>query len=286
MAILVPVTAFSVMNVIVKIARLQALAFAFYRLWIGAAIMLAVLYATGRRLSWSTVRRVAPSGVLFGANLAFFFAALKATSVADVLIIAALQPALTLLVAGRLFGERVTTQHLVWTGVSLVGVALVIVGSSGSPAWSLRGDLLAVGALLAWTTYWLLSKRVRQTVPAFEYMTAVTVAAAVVVTPLALLSGQGLRVRWQDWLWLLVFVAGAQAGHTLLAWSHAQVDVSVSSVLILAEPVIAAVAALVFLGEPLAWLSVAGGLIAVLAVAAVARRATREHRVAPEIAPT
>ena len=225
--------------------------------------------------------------MLFGASLCFFFSAIKLTSVADVLIVAALQPALTLLVARPMFGERVTSHEIVWTAVSLVGVVLVILGSSGTPAWSLKGDLLAVGALLAWTVYWLVSKRTRQTLPALDYMTAVTVIAALVVTPVALGSGESFAIRWQDWLWLLLFVAGAQGGHSILAWSHAQVDVTISTLLILAEPVISAVAALLILGEPLPALSIAGGLVTVLAVGMVIRRATRsakEETVPPEVA--
>jgi inner membrane transporter RhtA len=152
--------------------------------------------------------------------------------------------------------------------------------------WSLKGDLLALGALLAWTVYWLISKRVREGIPALEYMSAVTLTAAVVVTPVALLSGQSFAVRWQDWAWLVFFVAGAQGGHSLLAWSHAQVDVSISSLLILVEPVLSPVAALIILGEPLPALSIAGGLLAVSAVGMVIRRATRSPQdVPPEIAP-
>ncbi len=287
LAILGPISLFSLMNVIVKSTHLGALPFAFYRLWMGTLVMLVVLAVTGRRLSWTTLRRAAPSGVLFGANICLFFSALKLTSVADVLILAALQPALTLTVAGPLFGERVTAHEVAWTAVSLLGVVLVIVGSSGTPVWSLKGDLLALGALFAWTSYWLMSKRVREHIPALEYMTAVTLTAAVVVTPVALLSGQSFAARWQDSLWLVFFVAGAQGGHSLLAWSHAQVDVSISSLMILVEPVLSPVAALVILGEPLPALSIAGGLLAVLAVGMVIRRATRTAKVevSPEIAP-
>jgi drug/metabolite transporter (DMT)-like permease len=287
LAVLGPIAAFSVMNVVIKISHLAALTFAFYRLWMGAVVMIAVLAVTGRRLSWAIVRRAAFPGALFGVNLCFFFTALKLTSVADVLIIAALQPAITLMVAGPLFGERVTRHEVGWTVVSLGGVVLVVAGSSGTPVWSLEGDLWAVAALLAWTTYWLLSKRIRREVPALEYMTAVTVTAALVVTPVALLSGQSLAARWQDLLWLILFVAVAQGGHSLLAWSHVQMDVSISSLLILAEPVISAVAALIFLGEPLPALSIAGGVIAVLSVGVVIRRATRADReaVPPEVAP-
>jgi drug/metabolite transporter (DMT)-like permease len=287
LAVIGPIAAFSVMNVVIKISQLEALVFAFYRLWLGAVLMIALLLVIGRRLSWPIVRRSIPSGILFGANLCFFFTALKLTSVADVLIVAALQPALTLLVAGPLFGEQVTAHDVAWTAVSLGGVVLVVLGSSGTPEWSLEGDMWAVAALFAWTTYWLLSKRIRQEIRALEYMTAVTIVAAIVVTPVALLSGQSFAVRWQDFLWLILFVATAQAGHSLLAWSHAQVDVSISSLLILGEPVISAVAALIFLGEPLPPLSIVGGIVAVLAVGVIVHRATRaqDEAASPEVAP-
>ena len=286
-AIVGPITVFSVMNVVVKIVRAPALTFGFYRLWLGAAVMLAVLWLSGRRPSWAAIRRSIPSGVLFGLNLVFFFSAIKRTSVADVLILAALQPALTLLVAGPLFGERVGAYQVVWTGVSLGGVAMVIVGSSGTPVWSLAGDLLAVGSLVVWTTYWLLSKRVRRSVPAIEYMATVTIVAAAFITPVWLFSGQPATMRWQDWLWILLFVGGAQAGHSILAWSHEQIDVSISSLLTLIEPAISAVAALIFLGEPLPALSIGGGVVAIVAVGAVVRRATRrdEDELSPEVAP-
>jgi drug/metabolite transporter (DMT)-like permease len=94
-------------------------------------------------------------------------------------------------------------------------------------------------------------------------------------------------MRWGDVWWLVLFVAGAQGGHSLLAWSHAQVDVSISALMILIEPVISPVAALIFLDEPLPALSIAGGLLAVLAVGEVIRRATTHAKgdVPPEVAP-
>jgi drug/metabolite transporter (DMT)-like permease len=152
---------------------------------------------------------------------------------------------------------------------------MVVLGSSGTPVWSPQGVLLAVGALLAWTTYWILSKHVRQDVPALDYMTAVTLTAAVVVTPVALLSGQSFEVRWQDWLWLLLFVAGAQGGHSLLAWSHAQVDVSISSLLLLAQPIIAVAGAALLLDERLRALEIVGGVVVIASMAAIVTRAAR-----------
>ena len=139
-------------------------------------------------------------------------------------------------------------------------VALSIVGSSENAVWSLGGDLLAVGALFVFTAYFLLSKRVRQDVQAIEYMTTVTLVAAIVITPVAVATGDGFGgFHAEDWWLLLLFVVAAQAGHLMVAWAHSVVDVTVSSLVILGEPVMSAIAALIILGEPLTGLQVAGG---------------------------
>jgi drug/metabolite transporter (DMT)-like permease len=279
-AVLSAIVAFSLINVLIKLSHASAIVFAFYRLWIGAAAMVAVSVFSGRT-RWRRLAVTIPGGALFGLNIVLFFSALKRTSVADVLIIAALQPALTLVVAGRLFGERVGAADVAGTLVSIGGVVLVTVGSSGTPAWSLSGDLLAFGSLLAFTVYFLISKRVRRTLSAVEYMTGVTITAAIVVTPLALLTAPSLRVRPVDWVWLVVFVIGAQGGHVLLAWAHEQVDVSVSSLLVLAEPIVSAAAALLVLGERVTPLEIAGGLTVIGAMVVVTHRSTRVQAWAP-----
>jgi drug/metabolite transporter (DMT)-like permease len=275
LAVTVPVVGWSFANTIVKIVDVPALSFAFWRLLMGTAVMLVVLAVSRRRMTWAMVRASAPGGVLFGFNLILFFSAIKETSIADVLVIAALQPALILLVAGRLFGERVTRREVGWVLVSVVGVVGFVVVSSGTPVWSLWGDLLALGSVIVWTAYFVVSKRARKQVQAVEYMTTVTLVATLVVTPITLVSGTGVGgLRTADWLWLALFVASAQGGHLLLAWAHRQVDVTVSSLIVLAETPISAVAALVVLGEPLTALQVVAGLVAVAAVGVVVRGAT------------
>jgi len=47
----VAIAAWSAVNVIPKIAHPPAIAFTFYRLWMGAAVMLAAVAVTGRRLT-------------------------------------------------------------------------------------------------------------------------------------------------------------------------------------------------------------------------------------------
>jgi drug/metabolite transporter (DMT)-like permease len=261
-AVVLAVAGWSVTNTLIKVSDLPALTFAFWRLWIGAVVLVVATAAARRRVGWAIVRASAPGGVLLGLEIALFFSAIKRTSIVDVTMIAALQPALVLLVAGRMFNERVTGRVVALTLLSVAGVAVVAIGSAGTPAWSLAGDLFAVGSLFAWTGYFLVSKHVREEVNALEYFTVVTVVAAAVVTPITLVSGVRIAVgQPAQWFWLGLFVVGATTGHLLLAWAHAFVDVSVSSQLMLAQPVFSAIAALVILDQPLTALAVAGGAI-------------------------
>ncbi len=278
-AVIVSVTGWSVANAIPKVIHLGAVGFSFYRLWMGALVMGVVFVGLRRRLTWRQLLASAPGGLLFGVTIALFVAALRRTGVADVLVIGALQPALTLIVAGPLFGERVTAADVLWTGVATAGVVISVLGASENPVWSLQGDLLAVAAVGLWTVYFVRSKHVRATVPAVEYMTAVTIVAALTITPIAVASGEGLgqigRIRAVDWVLLVVFVAVAQGGHLAVAWAHAHVDISISTLVLLAEPAIGAVAALLILGEPLTWLQIVGGLVVLGSIGLVMRRATQ-----------
>lgn len=275
-AVLSAVLIWGFTNTLIKLSPQPALAFALYRLWLGSALLLAVLLLAGRRLTRTLIRASAPGGALLGIEIAFFFSAIKHTSIADVAVISALQPAIVLLLAGRIFGERVTRRDVVFASVSLAGVVLVVLGSHGTPVWSLSGDLLAVGSLFAWTAYFLVSKHARTTVPTLEYMTVVFWTATLVLTPLALATGQPLGgLHAKDWLFLALFVLGASGGHLLVAWAHSSVDVSISSLLMLAQPVVSSGAALLILGEPLTALTVAGGVVVLGSLAAIVTHAAR-----------
>ncbi len=114
------------------------------------------------------------------------------------------------------------------------------------------------------------------TVGAVEYVAAVQLAAALVVTPVALVSQQHLGVGSPiDWLWLMTIVCvSGIGGHLLINWAHPYVNVSVSSLMMLGVPVVGSVGAWAVLDESLAPLQVVGGLITLGALAVVVHRST------------
>jgi drug/metabolite transporter (DMT)-like permease len=272
-AVLVADVCWGLGNIFVKLADTPAISFAFYRLWGGFAVYAAACVVSRQPITRRALVASAPGGLAFGAYMVALYTALRATSVADVTIIGALQPALVLLVAGPLFGERVSARDVALTIAAMGGVVLVVLGSTGTPAWSLRGDLFAVVSLLAFTGFWLATKhaRSRSGVGALPYVTIASLIGSLVVTPLALTADGGLAVpHGSDWLWLVltVLLPGTIA-HFLAAWGTRFVEVWRSSLIQLGVPLVSVAAAWVALDERLGALAIIGAMVVIAALAAV-----------------
>ena len=292
-AVVTAVTVWGLGNVLAKFIHLSGPALSFDRLWFGAAYSFALVFAFRRRMSFGALRLAAPGGIAFGLNIVLFFTAVKVTSVTDATIISALQPALLLGVAARLFGERVTAAVIAGTAVALAGTAVVVLAPGGGRG-DVWGDLVAAGALFAWAWYFVASKRARRDMGTLEYQAAMTLVAALVVTPVALgyrspLTGGHWTVF--GWVALLAIVPGG--GHFLVNWAHEHVTLTVASLLTLGIPVVAMLGAAVFLGErisPVQWIGTAVVIAALAAVIlaggdASARRAVAEGAAPPGTEP-
>ncbi len=273
-AMLVAIIAWGIGGILVKQVSVDGLNVAFYRLWLGSALMVVLLVASRHRLTMREMMLSAPAGAVFGVNMVLGFTAIKITTVANATLIGALQPALVLLVAGPWFGERVGRWEIGWTAVSIAGVGILIAGASSSPEWSPQGDGLALLGVFLFTGYFLASKRIRESVATVAYMAGVHIAAAIVVTPVALVHGLEVSaLSGGDWARILtvVFTRGVGA-HMLVNWAHPYVKVSVSSVIVLLTPVVATMGAWVVLDESLTALQLLGGGVTLAAIVAVTRR--------------
>jgi drug/metabolite transporter (DMT)-like permease len=263
----------------IKLVSTTGLVTACYRLWFAIVPLWLTMLAPSlrRRLDADWLRASLVGGSLFSLHQILFFSSLKLTSVANVTIIGALQPVLVLLAAGPLFGERTTPGAVLWSLVAFAGTVLVVFGASHTKDWSLSGDLLAVVNLFAFTAYFLASKRFRQRVGAWEYVVGMTTVAGVVVLGVTIATRQphGLPRAW-EWLVLLgIAVFPGTLGHVLSNWAHAHVSAFVSSMILLAVPVVAAVGAFVVLGEEVGRIQIAGGGIVLVAIAIIVRGARR-----------
>ncbi len=277
MAVTSAMVVFGVNNVIVRTTHLSGTVTASYRLFIGVLLLMVLLTMGGRRPTVEGIRVALPAGLAYGTSILLFFSAFKATSIANATLIAALQSGVSLTVVGRLFGERVRRTELVLTAGATAGVVLVILGGEAGGAGRIHGDLLAIGAMLANTVYFILAKRTRErsNVPAGSFQVGLLTVAATMTVPLVVASGSVPVPDGGDWIRLLVLAVGGTLGHLGVNWAHRHVTLTTASLLTLAVPVVSSTVAWFVLDEFLSVLQWVGASITLASLTAVVLRAVR-----------
>jgi drug/metabolite transporter (DMT)-like permease len=267
-------------SVLIKqVEGLSGLGVACYRIWLGAALVTVAFVATGGRVTRRLLRLSFWGGVTFTADLVLFFCAVQETSIANATVIGALQPLLVLAVGSRLFGERARATELAWGAVAVAGTTLVVLGGDAGGANSTWGNVLAVGALIAWTAYFVFTKTARQELSAWEYLAGMSIVAAFVIVPLPFLFDGTLEATdASGWLMIVwITVINGLLGHFLMAYAHGHVSLLTVSLLTLAIPVISAAAAAVWVDEPLTAVQVVGMVVVLGALALVSISTARRN---------
>ena len=131
---------------------------------IGGAFGLIVTAARGRLAALAQPWPVYALGVggIFLYH-ALYFAALRNAPAAEAGLVAYLWPLLIVLMSALLPGERLTARHVMGAMLGLAGATTLIVSRGGgerfSGAWF--GDLLALGCAFTWSSYSVLSRRMK-----------------------------------------------------------------------------------------------------------------------------
>jgi len=248
------------------------------RFGISFPVLFAMVYLRGRRVSWATLRNAAVPGIAFGVNLIFVFETVQESTVAVLSVTVALQPALILVVAGPIFGEKPTRRHVVWTLVGVAGAAGVILGAGSELRTSLLGVGFAVSALLTFTVYFVMTRQARATqqVDPLEWMAAINLWAFLIALPPGLLlvdRADYAALNAGDWFWLavLAYVTGV-FGHVLMSWVHGHITVARSSLALLAMNLVAVLLAWPVHDEPVTATQALAGAVVLGAVAAALRQ--------------
>jgi drug/metabolite transporter (DMT)-like permease len=210
-------------------------------------------------------------GALFGVSALVNFVALNETTLVNVGVIHALQPAVVAGLAGRYLGERVDRRLLLWVGVAIGGAIAVAAASSGVGTWSLHGDLLAVLGL-GLNSLWFLAGRwvrTRTDIDATTYMAVVFTTGAVTLLVITTAAGRSLGIDRSTLVLAGMTALFGTIGHTLVAWAHRFVPAAVSSLFILSQPALIAILAWIAFDESLSVLHIVGGIVVLASLARI-----------------
>lgn len=252
---------------------------AIWRLVFSGIVWHTVLLVRRERFTWEAARATALPGFLFGINLVCFFTGVTRTRIANAEFIGTLSPLIVVPVAAYLLRERIRPVVALLGGIALLGVGLIVLTADkgGTHQWS--GDLLIVAAMITWSSYLLLSKKLRARISAPILMAGMTTFAALTVAPFAIATHHVTDVSRRGWMLIVLmsFTSGVIC-HGLFAWAQKAVPVSTISLMQLAQPGMSAFWAWLFLSEGVRPIQVVGMVIVLVAVGSIARSSTAPAR--------
>ena len=263
-AAITAVAAWGIGPIFTKAMTVDTPAIVFYRMMIGAPMMIAMAYRTGGALTRDLMRKTALPGILFGLSFLSGFASVKMTSIANATLITTVQPILVLFVAPKLFGERIRARQLMYSAFSMAGVLLVVLAAASTSGAKLSGDLMALLNVVIWTVYFILSKKRRVAgIHSWSYLAAVFLWASFFILPFGVVASNDLgAMESLDWVYVVAMAIGpGLVGHGLMTWAQSHVDVTLASLLGLMSPVISTVAAWFVFGESLTPWQIVGAAV-------------------------
>ena len=229
-----------------KMADAHPISIGFWRTAI-VGIMLMLLWNTrpSRQRLWMT----AVAGVLLGLHFWLWFASLEHTTVLRSTTLVCLNPLWTGLMEWSFFNNKPGNRYWLGLSLALIGVVLMT-GGTLAGKWSI-GDLMAVMGGLMGSGYLIAGRVARQSISIEHYGALVCLAAAsfLGLTAMALnvnLSGYSR----QTWIILALMAIGPQlTGHIGINYALKTVTASAIALLLLLEPVGAAIISMLLLAE-------------------------------------
>ncbi|MDD3444900.1 MAG: DMT family transporter, partial [Zavarzinia sp.] len=265
--------------ILVRLSELGPVATAFWRVALAVPLFQAWAITAGRRAGGATPlppgarRRLLLAGLLFAGDLATWHWSIHLTSVANSTLFANFAPIFVVAGAWMLFGERPKAVFVAGLVFTLVGAACLVGASFAISTEHALGDGLGMITAGFFGSYLLAVKDLRNRMDAPRLMLWSSAVTALALLPIAIASGEALLPASTEGIAVLVLIAWVSqaAGQGLIAEAMGHLPAGFSALVILVEPVAAALLGWLVLDEGLGPMQALGGLL-VLAGIAIARR--------------
>jgi drug/metabolite transporter (DMT)-like permease len=249
LVLLVAVLATTYAGPIVRFAAAPALAIAFWRLALVLPVtgVLAVREGTAGSggaqhaapLRRGTLMLMALGGLLLSVHFWSWIASLRYTAVTSSVVLVSLKSVFAWAIAGLWLREHPTRAEAWGIGLAVVGASLIGAGDARFSIGALGGDGLALLGAVTGAGYYVIGRRVRQTVGVWRYATGVYAVAAAALALLAVAAAVPLvGFAGRDWAVFGAMAAGPMLiGHTGMNYALRHFRATTVNVAALGEPV-------------------------------------------------
>lgn len=258
---------------LVRLADTGPAAAGFWRMALSLPLLLPMMLRDGKGLTLRPSSASLLAGLFFAGDLAFWHYGIRYTSVANATVLANLSPVVVTAVAWFAFRERPGRIFLAGLAVALAGAWTMAAGARAGSSGALLGDLLSLTTAVWYALYFIAMRRARQGEGASRAMFWSSMATAPVMLAVAVALGEPLiPASTLGWLACVGLAVAHVAGQGSIAWALGRLPASIASVVVLAQPVVAAIVAWFLFQEALTPLQMAGGVLTLIGVV-IAQRA-------------
>lgn len=213
-----------------------------------------------------------------GINNGLQFTGLKYSTAINCVLVSALTPALTALMAGMFLKERLNVRQWIGVLISMSGVVFLAAHGSMEVIQQLafnQGDLLFLGGQLGWAVYTLLSRKVLKDMSPMATTAWSGLAGAAFMGVAVLLEGPSSVHNLSCFGWLSMFYMIAGSGIAAFNWWNvgvAAVGPNRASVFLNVIPLAGILLSVIFLHEHIGWRECIGGACILFGVYLTARK--------------
>ena len=229
---------------------------------------------------WRVRRWAFLAGIFFAIDLVLFHHSILLMGAGLASVLSNVQVVFVLFAAWAIWAERPTTAQATGVFLALAGIVLIsgIVGDDAFGSDPVLGTILGIGVGATYAAYLLLLRRGRDPSHAAGPILDATLGTAAAALVFGLILGDlEIVPTWPGHVWLLLLALSAQVvGGTLLAVALPRLPAVTTSLILLIQPVLALVFAIVLLSEAPSGTQLIGVALVVggVTLGALPRRAT------------
>ena len=207
------------------------------------------------------------AGLLLALHYAAWMTSLSFASTFVSTALVCTQPLFVAALSGVLLHEPIKRECIPGAVIAIIGAALIALLSMGGEHGSLLGDVLALMGAVFIAGHWLCGRAARKKLPALGYMTFVSIVTAFCLLCMSPSVG-GFKVTLSSLGGIIVLaLACTLGGHALMTYLLGFVSADVVSFALLAEPIGAAIWALLLFDEKVSMPLIIGGATVIIGLA-------------------
>jgi drug/metabolite transporter (DMT)-like permease len=260
----------------IGLSTIDPFAFVFWRFFVSAVTLVIVMLLLGKlQFKITNKKLLVFLGIANGAGYLLQYAAMGYTSVAKAALFINLSAIWVAILSPRLLSESFSRKKIVGVLFGLAGIVFVSTNLDFSTLaeGQIIADLMLIVSGVAWALFMIYNKKLisHSTSATFNWMTWVLVFTLFTIAPFSVLAGQGFFAL-SGWAWAaIVYTAIVCWVIPYYLWLEGlkYLSASTSTILLLSEIVVAVVASVIVLKEPVTVFSTVGALFIIIAIALV-----------------